>query len=421
MKIALTGGLATGKSEALRLLAERLTSYKVVAYEDLLRCLFRMPEFLAQAHRMTGARSFEELRPLLLRDERTRYWFNGFVDSWLDNQLEQLLGEHSRIVVEMPRLLETARHLERFDYVVSTVVDRLEQHDALARLTGLPPSNLDALMHSEYSAELRSVCCDFALFTHGTEPSLPRQIDQLVADVHRVSLRTRAEKFFGTEHVWELLERRLERLDPRLRVTSLLGSLFEVFSRHQGLALNARSVELALWFAFSGPATLNLSNAAAWAGQSVRDMWACLRQHCPGLLNQGETVALAAQMLLSMRLGHPGGVDTISRSHWQRDVGLFLDLVNAHFAQMSGAELLAYARDVEQVMAGVMAPGESFCAEAFGRWYQLEGPFHHPEMARAYAARLLRLRARVEEEILEPCAQRQAPDLSGTSVRSLRG
>lgn len=408
MKIALTGGLATGKSEALRLLRPRLSSYKIVAYEDLLSGLFCLPEFRAQAPQAAEARSFDELCFLLFCDERTCSWFNGFVDKWLGSRLEQLLAENSHIVVEVPRLLESSCPLGRFDYIVSMAASGLDQHEALMRLTALPSEAVSALMHSEHGAELRSVCCDFALLPHGPGTELSRQVDQLVADVHRTSLRLRAERFFGTQRVWDQLEDRLDQLPPPLKATTVLAGLFEVFSRHQSLVLNARSVELALWFVLSGAAGLSLANAPAWCGQSVRDMWGSLRRHCPSFLEQGETVALAAQMLLSSRLGQVVASATSARPHWQRDIEFFLDLPSAYFSQMPAPELLAYACDVERVMAGKIAPGESFCTEAFSRWHRLGGAFHRTEMAQAYGARLAQLMPQVDERFFElssPCYQ----------------
>ena len=195
LKVALTGGIATGKSYVLARLKDR--GIPVIDADDIVHqalgpgtpatnaiasrfgSAFLKPD--GSIHRtMLGAKVF--------KDPETRREIEGIlhpvvyqsIRSWFDT-LGGPMG-----VASIPLLYETNREKD-FDYVVVTVCppdvqlqrvldrDRMSEEEAHQRIAAQIP------------AEEKAARADFVILTGGTKQATDRQVDELIGALHRLT------------------------------------------------------------------------------------------------------------------------------------------------------------------------------------------------------------------------------------------
>lgn len=195
LKVALTGGIATGKSYVLARLKDR--GIPVIDADDIVHQALGpgTPATNAIASRFgsdflkpDGSIHRTMLGVKVFRDPDTRREIEGIlhpvvyqsIRSWFDT-LGGPMG-----VASIPLLYETNREKD-FDYVVVTVCppdvqlrrvldrDRMSEEEAHQRIAAQIP------------AEEKAARADFVILTGGTKQATDRQVDELIGALHRLT------------------------------------------------------------------------------------------------------------------------------------------------------------------------------------------------------------------------------------------
>lgn len=195
LKVALTGGIATGKSYVLARLKDR--GIPVIDADDIVHQA--LGPGTAATNAIASRFGSDFLKPdgsihrtmlgvKVFRDPDTRREIEGIlhpvvyqsIRSWFDT-LGGPMG-----VASIPLLYETNREKD-FDYVVVTVCppdvqlrrvldrDRMSEEEAHQRIAAQIP------------AEEKAARADFVILTGGTKQATDRQVDELIGALHRLT------------------------------------------------------------------------------------------------------------------------------------------------------------------------------------------------------------------------------------------
>jgi dephospho-CoA kinase len=197
LTVGLTGGIGAGKSEAVRLLAER--GAVIVDADRIAREVVEpgtpglaavVAEFGPGVLTPDGALDRERLGRIVFTDPARRQALNDIVHPLVARRSAQLQGAAppDAIVVHDVPLLAENRLADRYDLVV--VVDAADdvRLDRLTRLRGMPEADARARMAAQAGREERLAIADRVLRNDGTVEDLARQVADLWA-----WLRARAE------------------------------------------------------------------------------------------------------------------------------------------------------------------------------------------------------------------------------------
>jgi dephospho-CoA kinase len=192
LKVALTGGIATGKSHVLGrfrargvpcldadVLAHGVTAAGTEATQAI------AARFGKEILDETGAVDRRKLAPLVFADPAARRDLEALVHPAVYRAITaglrafELLGSPSLAVVDVPLLYETG-HQSTFDHVVATVCAPATQ---IARLKqrGLSESEAAQRLSAQMSAAEKASRADSVIRTDGSFEETDRQVDDLLA------------------------------------------------------------------------------------------------------------------------------------------------------------------------------------------------------------------------------------------------
>ena len=189
LKVALTGGIATGKSYVLSKLGERevpTIDADDIVHEELgpatptAKAIARQfgdeylkPDGSVDRARL-GVRVFSDpasrtaleaiVHPVVYK--RIREWFQG---------LDSVIG-----VASIPLLAETG-HEGDFDFLVATVCSPEQQLARIMKRDGLSEADARARIDAQMPAEKKAEHANFVILTGGTKLATDRQVDELLA------------------------------------------------------------------------------------------------------------------------------------------------------------------------------------------------------------------------------------------------
>lgn len=198
LKIALTGGIATGKSHVLDefrrrgvpcLDADVLTHGVESAGTEATQAIAE--RFGAGVLTSDGAVDRTKLAPLVFADASARRDLEAIVHPAVYRAIGaglrafELVGGYPLAVVDVPLLYETG-HAEDFDRVVATVCPPEMQ---IARLVerGMPTAEARQRLAAQLPADDKAARADFVIRTDGSYADTDRQVD----DVYRALLAGR--------------------------------------------------------------------------------------------------------------------------------------------------------------------------------------------------------------------------------------
>ena len=194
MRVGLTGGIAAGKSEVSRRLAELgavLIDADVVAREVVAPGTPGLAEITAAfgPSVITPAGSLDRARlgEIVFSDPGLRARLNAIVHPLVSErmlQLEQSAPPGSVVVHDVPLLAENGL-AGRYDVVVVVDVPSEVQLDRLTRLRGLPPDQARARLDAQASREDRLAIADLVVDNSGSLAELDRQVADLWAELSR--------------------------------------------------------------------------------------------------------------------------------------------------------------------------------------------------------------------------------------------
>jgi dephospho-CoA kinase len=194
LKIALTGGIATGKSHVLRELRERRLA--TIDADDVVHAALgpntpatkviaeQFGEAFLKAdgsvdRKLLGARVFGDRPARLALEaiihpvvyEELRKWYGA---------LDTAIG-----VASIPLLFETG-HEGDFDYVIVTACTPDQQIQRLVERDGLPEKEARQRLAAQMSTEDKINRADFVISTEGTKAATDAQIDRLLVELSQL-------------------------------------------------------------------------------------------------------------------------------------------------------------------------------------------------------------------------------------------
>jgi dephospho-CoA kinase len=203
LRIGLTGGIGSGKSEVSRRLAEHgavLIDADVAAREVVVPGspgLARIAEtFGAGVLRPDGSLNRERLGEIVFGDPELRVKLNEIVHpqvrEWMQaaeqaavraaGDAQALAGP---VVVHDVPLLAESRGRAGFDLVIVVDVPHEVQAERLVRLRGLPAEQARARMAAQASREQRLAVADIVIDNSGSLADLDRRVAEVWADLER--------------------------------------------------------------------------------------------------------------------------------------------------------------------------------------------------------------------------------------------
>jgi len=197
LRVGLTGGIGSGKSEVARRLAEHgavLIDADVAArqvVEPGSPGLARIAAaFGDEVLRPDGSLNRERLGEIVFADPRRRAELNAIVHPLVRAWMQE--AEHAAvqtdgdaIVVHDVPLLAESRGQAGFDPVIVVDVPPELQLERLVRLRGMPAERARARMAAQASREQRLAVADIVIDNSGSLEDLDGRIDEVWADLER--------------------------------------------------------------------------------------------------------------------------------------------------------------------------------------------------------------------------------------------
>jgi dephospho-CoA kinase len=200
LRVGLTGGIGSGKSEVSRRLAERgavLIDADVAAREVVVNGspgLARIAAAFGESVlRPDGSLNRERLGEIVFGDPGRRAKLNEIVHplvrEWMlaaDRTAVQAAAPPGPVIVHDVPLLAESRGREGFDVVIVVDVPPEVQVERLARLRGMAPDQARARMAAQASREQRLAVADIVIDNSGSLDDLDRRIAEVWAGLeHR--------------------------------------------------------------------------------------------------------------------------------------------------------------------------------------------------------------------------------------------
>ena len=199
LRIGLTGGIGSGKSEVARRLADRgavLIDADVAAREVVVPGspgLARIAEvFGAEVLRPDGSLNRERLGGIVFGDPGLRARLNEIVHplvrEWMqaaEQAAVQAAEPPGPVVVHDVPLLAESRGRAGFDVVIVVDVPPELQLERLVSLRGMPPEQARARMAAQASREQRLAVADVVIDNSGSLDDLDRRVAEVWADLQR--------------------------------------------------------------------------------------------------------------------------------------------------------------------------------------------------------------------------------------------
>jgi dephospho-CoA kinase len=199
LRVGLTGGIGSGKSEVSRRLAERgavVIDADVAAREVVVPGspgLARIAEaFGVGVLRPDGSLNRERLGEIVFSDPGLRAKLNEIVHplvrEWMQAAEEAAVraaAPPGPVVVHDVPLLAESRGRAGFDVVIVVDVPPEAQAERLVRLRGMPAGQARARMAAQASREQRLALADIVIDNSGSLEDLDRRVGEVWADLER--------------------------------------------------------------------------------------------------------------------------------------------------------------------------------------------------------------------------------------------
>lgn len=185
--IALTGGIASGKSTVLKefsklgfavyqtdLIAKKLMKRGQSAFNQLAK-------LYPSAVIKTGI-SISKLRKLAFKEKNVFKNLNGVLHPLVREEQQKLIDRSKKsIVFEVPLLFENKRE-DYYDYAITTKIDESIQKSRALQRKGMTIDKLDVIMSKQIKSDVRVEKADFAIDTSKSIKHTITQIRKILND-----------------------------------------------------------------------------------------------------------------------------------------------------------------------------------------------------------------------------------------------
>lgn len=188
--VGLTGGIGSGKSHVAGYFADlgaRVIDADQLAREAVERGTDGFDEVVStfgDSVLLNGDLDRHALADLVFADEDAKRKLEGIIHPRVRRAFEESvnsLKENEILIYEIPLLVETGA-AERFDFVL-TVESDIESRRERLRKRGMLPSQIEARIHAQASAQARTAVADYVILNNSSEDFLLREVEHLWEDV----------------------------------------------------------------------------------------------------------------------------------------------------------------------------------------------------------------------------------------------
>lgn len=303
MRIAITGGIGSGKSTVVKKLLALLqepVEYKLFDFDARVHALYADAEFCAELEAAFGTSVRKELSDQAFTDPAMKTRLQLMSAVRLKTDLALALAEPN-VIVEFPLLFEAGWCMEQFSLVIAVVCDpEVQLQRVLARDT-IPEAKARAIMAAQLRPDVKAALSDTVI---DTTHSLG-ELESLAQSIKDGALQLRAISDTGSQAIWEALQAAYCEPHRAYHSLSHIKALLLGCDRIQPRVKHLRAMRLAIWFhdfVYRVDAAYP-NNESASAGAMV----ALLSEHQPDLLDHEElgvnTVDLAIELILATK-GH---------------------------------------------------------------------------------------------------------------------
>jgi len=186
MRIGLTGGIGSGKSEVARLLAER--GALVIDADEISRALVEpgkpaleeiIEAFGEGILTVDGVMDRAAVAELVFNDEASLARLNGIMHPRIADETARLLREAPQdtvVVYDMPLLIETGA-LDGWDHIIAVLAPQEERIERLARTRGMGAQEARDRMRAQVDDRARRQTADIIIDNDGTLAELEEDVD----------------------------------------------------------------------------------------------------------------------------------------------------------------------------------------------------------------------------------------------------
>ena len=184
--VGLTGGIGSGKSLVARYFADlgaHVIDADQLSREVVERGSDGFDEVLSvfgDSILRNGDLDRRALSDLIFTDKDARRKLEEIIHPRVRRAFEEVvnnLGADDILIYEIPLLVETGA-AERFDSVITVESDHAARTERLKK-RGMLPSEIEARIQSQATAEAREAVADYVIFNNSTEDALLREVEKL--------------------------------------------------------------------------------------------------------------------------------------------------------------------------------------------------------------------------------------------------
>ncbi|MFA5918594.1 MAG: dephospho-CoA kinase [Candidatus Nanopelagicaceae bacterium] len=188
--VGLTGGIGSGKSHVAGYFADlgaRVIDADQLAREVVERGTDGFDEVVStfgDSVLLNGDLDRRALADLVFANEDAKRKLEGIIHPRVRRAFEESvnnLKENEILIYEIPLLVETGA-AERFDFVI-TVESDIESRRERLRKRGMLPSQIEARIHAQASAQARTAVANYVILNNSSEDFLLREVEHLWEDV----------------------------------------------------------------------------------------------------------------------------------------------------------------------------------------------------------------------------------------------
>lgn len=247
MRIAVTGGIASGKSSLVYVLRDLLAGHQFTDFDSHVRAMYQDVDFRRALVHKFGTAERSEVSNIVFKDPEKMAYLCRLTDTSLGRKLEDILSAPN-CIVEVPMLFEHPHWLRRFDYVITVACSQAEQRERLIKRDNISEEKASQILGSQFSPAIKTALADLVIdtslpLTKPIKDQMKPLFDRL--ELHR--LHARAQQSLPPE-TWMVIGTSFNEEHRHYHGFSHLTALFHQYDKVKHLLNFPEAVAHAIWF-----------------------------------------------------------------------------------------------------------------------------------------------------------------------------
>jgi len=185
MKIVVTGGIGSGKSNAAIMLAEKLQS-TYVSIDEIVRDLYEDHRIIVGLVKMFGTFDRKEISEIVFASQSKLEELEAFFEPFVTERLKDYEDAYLDLVVEFPLYFEKGSGSIQFDVVISVSSYVLSRIARVIKRDQCGARRVEQIMARQVSDEYREGISDFVIMNNDGLRELEDSVDTLVPKLQSI-------------------------------------------------------------------------------------------------------------------------------------------------------------------------------------------------------------------------------------------